>query len=160
MRAARILALLALAGVLVASAGCGGTSTSTPDAGAPSAPTPEASDQAAVSARAVPVPDDLLEAIASGEESGAGMKPIRGVAVKSEDFSEVYMVAMEFSATGVENQIGVWATNSLTAGGGLIMAVDGTAKAFTVWPDSDKTDAAITSSDDGVAEARSALGAN
>jgi hypothetical protein len=108
----------------------------------------------------VPVPDDLLEAIASGEESGVGMKPIRGVAVKSEDFSEVYMVAMEFSATGVENQIGVWATNSLTAGGGIIMAVDGTAQAFTVWPDADKTDAAITQSDDGVAEARSALEAD
>ena len=88
------------------------------------------------------------------------MKPVRGVAVKSEDFSNVYMVAMEFSATGIENQVGVWATNSLTASGGTMMAVDGTAKEFTVWPDADQTDAAITSSDDGVAEARAALQGN
>jgi len=158
---ARILALLALTGVVAFSTGCGGSSTtSAPDAVAPATPAPTQSEQTAGSTRAVPVPEDLLEAIASGEESGAGMKPIRGVAVKSEDFSEVYMVAMEFSAAGVENQIGVWATNSLTSGGGIIMAVDGTAQAFTVWPDADETDAAITDSDDGVAEARSALEAN
>lgn len=50
-----------------------------------------------------------------------------------------------------------WATNSLTSGGGIVMAVDGTAKAFTVWPVADQTETAITSSDDGVSEARSAL---
>lgn len=100
---------------------------------------------------------ELLEAIASGEESGVGMKAVRGVAVKSRDFANVYMVAMEFSATGIPNQVGVWATNSLTAGEGLIMAVDGMAKQFTVWPDADETDAGITIMDDGVEEAKVAL---
>ena len=111
----------------------------------------------ASASRALSVPVELLDAIASGEESGVGMEPIRGIAVKSGDFSNVYMVAMEFSATGIKNQVGVWATNSLSAGGGIIMAVDGTAKAFTVWPDADQTDAQITISDDGVAEAKAAL---
>lgn len=119
--------------------------------------TPSSSPAVDTESRALSVPAELLDAIASGEESGVGMKPIRGVAVKSEDFSNVYMVAMEFSATGIEKQVGVWATNSLGAGSGIIMAVDGTAKAFTVWPDAGQTDAHITNSDDGVAEARAAL---
>ena len=99
----------------------------------------------------------LLKAIASGQEDGVGMKPVRGVAVRSKDFDKVWMVAMEFKATGIDNQIGVWATNSLNAGGGLILAVDGMATNFTVWPDAAKTDAAITLFTDGVQEARDAL---
>ena len=143
----RRLVLLALSALVTLMLGCGSAATT------PSAVTPPAT----TSSSAVSVSNDLLQAIASGEEAGVGMKPVRGFAVKSRDFSNVYMVAMEFSATGVNNQVGVWATNSLTSGGGLIMAVDGYAKQFTVWPDSDTTDAAITISADGVEAAKSAL---
>lgn len=89
----------------------------------------------------------LAKGIAKGEESGVGMKPGRAVAVKSPDFDKVYFIAMEFGATGIEDQVGVWASNSLKPGGGVILAVDGFAKEFTVWPDADKTDAAIDGAD-------------
>ncbi len=71
---------------------------------------------------------------------------------------KVYFVAGRFNVPGVdEEQVGVWATNSLEPGGGLILAVDGLAKEFTVWPDADTTDAAIDASSLGVEEAKKCL---
>jgi hypothetical protein len=104
-----------------------------------------------------PVDQALLDAIASGEEEGVGMVPVRGAAVRSADYEKVYFVAMEFSATGIENQVGLWATNDLGADG-LIFAVDGTAKAFTSWGHGDQTDANMTIFSDGAQEATAALG--
>ncbi len=101
----------------------------------------------------------MQRAIASGEEGGAGMKVLDGAAVRSDDFSEAYMIALRFTVTGVEEeQVGVWSSNSLKPGGGLILAVDGFAKEFTVWPDADKTDADMTINDDGVEEAAGCMG--
>lgn len=84
------------------------------------------------------------------------MKPVRGMVVKSSDFENVYFVAVEFSATGVENQIGVWATNS-PDGTGSIFSVDGMAQEFTDWGSGDGTDVNTTISDDGAEEAKAAL---
>jgi hypothetical protein len=72
-----------------------------------------------------------------------------------DDFEKVYFVAAEIQGLGLEGDgdVGVWATNSKRAEG-LILAVDGVAQEFSDWGDSDKTDAAIDQSADGVEEAR------
>ncbi len=98
----------------------------------------------------------LVKGIASGQEDGAGIKPRFATAVKSADFSKVYFVAVTFSATGVEDQTGVWATSSLKPGGGSILSVDGIAQEFTVWPNADAT-AGIASSDPSVDAAKECL---
>ena len=102
-------------------------------------------------------PDELAAAIIDGEEEGAGLAPVASAAVLSPDFEQVYFIAVEFSATGVDNQVGVWASNSLEPGGGIIMAVDGMAQEFTVWPDADSTDAAISPADPSVESAKACL---
>jgi hypothetical protein len=78
-----------------------------------------------------------------------------GHAVKSNDFSKVYMVAADIQGGDMEGngEVGVWATNSLD-GTGLIFAVDGFAKEFSDWGHGDTTDANITQSSDGAAEAK------
>lgn len=90
----------------------------------------------------------VAQQIASARESGTGMKAGPAAAVKSPDFENVYFVAMRFKAMDIEDQVGVWATNSLKPrGAATIMAVDGFAQQFTTWPDADKTGAAISSAD-------------
>lgn len=103
----------------------------------------------------ISIPSNVLTDIASGEEAGVGMIPIVGFAVKSPDFSNVYFLAIQFSATGVEDQIGVWARNGIDLG--IIMSVDSIAQNFSVWPDADGTDAAIASNDPSVGSAKSCL---
>jgi hypothetical protein len=75
------------------------------------------------------VSNAVLNAIAEGlTVTGSGTLR-NGYAVKSKDFSKVYMVAADIQGVGMEGdgEIGVWATNSLD-GTGLILAVDGLAK--------------------------------
>jgi hypothetical protein len=110
---------------------------------------------ASVNVECVAIPSVVLADIASGEESGVGMTPVVGYAVKSPDFSNVYFLAIQFSATGIDEQIGVWARNGIDSG--IIMAVDSIAQNFTVWPDADGTDAAIASNDPSVSSAKSCL---
>lgn len=99
----------------------------------------------------------MARAIATGREDGTGLKARRAVAVESPDFSKVYFIAMEFSAPGIGKDVGVWASNSLKPGGGIIMAADGMAQEFTVWPDADSTDAQISKADPSIESARSCL---
>ena len=101
------------------------------------------------------IPPNVMADIASGEEAGAGMIPVSGYAVKSPDFSNVYFLAIQFSATGIDDQVGVWARNGIDSG--IIMSVDSIAQSFTVWPDADGTDAAIASNDPSVQSAKSCL---
>jgi hypothetical protein len=103
----------------------------------------------------IAIPSVVLADIASGEESGVGMIPVVGYAVKSPDFSNVYFLAIQFSATGIDDQIGVWARNGIDSG--IIMSVDSIAQNFTVWPDADGTDAAIASNDPSVSSAKPCL---
>ena len=79
-----------------------------------------------------------------------------GFTVRSADFKKMYMVAADIQGPGLEGNedIGVWATNSL-GDGGLTFAVDSVAQEFSDWGDGDQTDAAISESDDGVEQARS-----
>ena len=103
----------------------------------------------------ISIPSNVLSDIASGEEAGVGMIPVVGYAVKSPDFSNVYFLAVKFSATGIDDQIGVWARNGINSG--VIMSVDPIAQNFTVWPDADSADAAIASNDPNVKSAKSCL---
>jgi uncharacterized membrane protein YeaQ/YmgE (transglycosylase-associated protein family) len=77
-------------------------------------------------------------------------------AVKSNDFSNVYMVAARIYGPGMEGKepIGVWAINGDPASPGLTLSVDSFAKQFTSYPDASKTQAAITQSADGVSEVK------
>ena len=103
----------------------------------------------------ISIPSNVLADIASGEEAGVGMIPLVGYAIKSTDFSNVYFLAIQFSATGVDEQVGVWARNGIDSG--IIMSVDPIAQNFTVWPDADGTDAAIAPNDPSVKSAKSCL---
>jgi hypothetical protein len=98
------------------------------------------------------VPTTIGENIVLGAQDGTGMKPVRAGAFRSPDFEKVYFVALEFSATGIDNQIGVWATNSLTETAGF-MSVDGIAQNFTDWAIAETTDAAISPVDPSVQKA-------
>ncbi len=133
-------AAVTLAGLLALSA-CGG--------GGNEEPAEADQEAAAESAQACEeVPQGVLDNIAGGAKEGTGLAPVSGAAYRSPDFEKVYLVAMEFSAEGVENQVGVWATNSLDpAEPGMILAVDGFAKEFTTWVDAETTDAAIGPAD-------------
>lgn len=101
--------------------------------------------------------DALGRAIATGREDGTGLKFQDAVAVRSKDFEKLWFVAMEFTAPGVGTEVGVWASNSLKPGGGLIMSVDGFATEFTVWPDGGETSANLSINDDGASEALDCL---
>ena len=90
---------------------------------------------------------DLGQSIVEGTKPDLGMQYVRGAAVTSPDFVNVYFIAVEFSAAGIGNHVAVFASNSLKDGGGIVMSVDDMAKQFTVWPDASKTDAAIRSDD-------------
>lgn len=57
-------------------------------------------------------------------------------AVKSDDYKNVYMIAAELQATGLEGKgdIGLWVSNSLEVGKGMIFSVNPLATEFSVWP--------------------------
>jgi len=103
-----------------------------------------------------PVSKEVMAAIVIGADEGTGMKAIRAIAYRSPDFTKVYFVAMEFSATGVPNQVGVWATNSITEVA-AIMSTEGYSKNFTDWPDASKTDAQISGTDRSIKIAKDCL---
>lgn len=106
------------------------------------------------------VSPELLASIGVGAEDGTGLAMTRAVAYRSPDYAKVWFVAGEFTATGVDPQVGVWARNDLEVSGGITMAVDGMAQEFTVWPDADTTDAAISKADPSVAMAKECLAAS
>lgn len=124
-------------------AGCAGTAAGEADEAV--------STSAAPTAECTQAPQALLDRIATGALDGTGVVPLTGQVYLSPDYGKVYFVAMRFTATGVEDQTGVWATNGLDSG--ITMSVDGFAKEFTDWPDSATTDAAIASTDPAVAVA-------
>ena len=115
-------------------------------------PTPEAASDC------LEVSPELAAAIASGATDPNDFIPGNAAAYLSPNHGEVYLVAMEFSSAGTEDNVGVWATNSLDAGSGLILSADGFANEFTTWPDAMTTDAEINAASEGVQEAKDCLG--
>lgn len=137
----RLRAIAALP--LLAVASCGASADASAD---PAAQECESVDQA------------VLDAIAAGAQDGTGLALTEGAAYRSPDHEKVYLVAATFTATGVEDQVGVWATNSIDpASPGIMMSVDGMAQQFTVWPVAEDTDAAISPADPSVTAARDCL---
>ena len=151
----RIGILLVLAGAL-AVGGCGESeeSSSGGDAGGGSQDGGGSQGEQTASCRRAP--ETVLERIEAGLEVDGGGKLRNGYVVRSGDFKRVYMVAADIQGPGLEgnDDIGVWSVNSL-GNGGFTFAVDKVAQEFSDWGDADKTDAAITASDDGVDQARS-----
>lgn len=101
---------------------------------------------------------ELLAKIQAGAQDGTGMVLTRGAAYRSPDFEKAWFVAAEFTATGIDPQVGVWVTNDLDPSGGIVMSADSFAKEFTVWPDASTTDAAISAADPSIAVAEECLG--
>jgi hypothetical protein len=105
----------------------------------------------------LPVPQTIMDAIASGEERWVAMTPVAAAAWKSPDYEDATFIAMQFSRPEIEDQVGVWAMNNFDTGNGLMLAVDPVAQLLTFWPDADGTDARIAPTDPGVEEAKSCL---
>jgi len=87
---------------------------------------------------ALPASGDLLDWICTAAKEGIVIAPVRGVMVRSGDYEKAHHGAegdflavefMEFSATGAQKHVGMWAEDK----GGLY-ALDDTARAFTTWP--------------------------
>lgn len=165
-------ALAAVVFLIALGAGGGDDDNTDPVASEPSAtaepteepaeePTEEPTEEEppAADVRCVKADQSMLNAIMTGQEDGVegNMTATAGAAVRSEDHAKAYYIAVRFDAPSVEGTEGVWASNSLKPGGGLILAVDGQAKAFTVWPDADSTDAEMSSADTGAVEALECL---
>lgn len=101
--------------------------------------------------------------ILSGNESGTGkLSFVSAAAVKSPDFQSVFFVAVKFKATGVGNQVGVWAISGKLPQkasdlSGLTLAANATAQRFTVWPDGNRSQAQIALNDKSIKAASKCL---
>ena len=139
----RLMAVLAL----LLLTGC--AEDTTKPAAAPSSKAPNAA--------CLPVSAAMLTALSEGAEKDVGKLTFtRGSAVLSPDFGHLYFIAARFTANGIGVQTGVWASSKLDTNG-LITSVDNFAKQFTVWPDADKTQAKISTTDPSVDKARDCL---
>lgn len=96
----------------------------------------------------------MQRAIVAGHEDGVGLQALDAAAVRSDELSGAYVIALRFTAEQARKPlVGVWSSGSLDPDGGRILAVDGIARRFTVWPDAYKPEAQITVTDDGLEEA-------
>jgi hypothetical protein len=111
------------------------------------------------SGECLPVDESTLDAIASTQTEGVGMTPVAGAAWRAPDAEDVTFIAMRFSGTGIDDQVGVWAVDNLDAGAGSgrAFAVDRTAQELTILPGGDTRDAAIAVDDPGVEGAKNCL---
>lgn len=115
---------------------------------------------AAVSARCVTAPRALLNSLEGGLTAFGAGSLRDGYGVRSGDHAEVWFVAAEIDAPGLEprGDIGVWA---LTTGSmnehfrGLLLSVDGVADEFSDWPYAPDTGFGYSMSDDGARTAQS-----
>ena len=138
---------------------CGGSDSTTPSAAPAPQPAPSPAPQQTPESTLEPSLDciavnaTMAEAILTGA-TASGMTEVRASAVRSPDFERVYFIAVEFALAGAENVVGVWASNSLEPGGGIIFAADVFAKEFSDWGDAETTDAAISPADSSIRRAR------
>jgi len=111
---------------------------------------------AAPAVECVTAPQALLDRIATGALDGTGMVPVTGQVYRAPNYGETYFVAMTFSAAGIDDATGVWATNGIDSG--ITMSVDAVAKGFTDWLDASTISTPIASTDPAVAAAIGCLG--
>lgn len=99
----------------------------------------------------------MIAAIAQGltVDGGGTLDASTARAVRSADFERVYFIAAEIDGPGMEaaGEVGVWASNRLEPGAGLVFAVDGLAHEFSDWGDGGATDARLTLESAGAREA-------
>ena len=109
----------------------------------------------AISARCVPASAQQMESIRAGiKDIEANNDVLPGFAVRSNDFNQVWFVAAEITGPGIPaNTVGIWAISGELETPGLVLSVDGFAKAFSPYPDASTTDAQITPFGDGAQEA-------
>jgi len=103
-------------------------------------------------ARCLDVPKDMVDAIATGltVDGGGSLDATTAQAVRSGDFQKVYFIAAAIHGPGMgDHSIGIWASNSLEPGKGLIMAVGGFAHQFSDWGPGETTDAKVNQLNDG-----------
>ncbi len=156
---------LAVLALLAALAACSGSDTAAPDQGkttqasssTPAPTTTSAAPTAAPVSRCEEVSPELRETIAQGAQPVfSDLEITEAAAVRSQQYSKVYMVAGRIT-TKEEEQIGLWATNSLSADEGVLLSVDGYAQHFTIWPKAADTEADIRLGDEGTFEAIACL---
>lgn len=163
----RILATLVAAVIALGLAGCGGGAQPGYSPDADQDVTQETTEAAAQPTSKAPDPkpdpncgkvsDAMAAAIATGAEDGVGrIRPVAAASYRSPDFKKAFFIAVKFNAPGI-TETGVWVSNSLEPGGGVIMAADSIAQEFTVWPDASTSDAAIEVTDPAIDEAIACL---
>lgn len=101
------------------------------------------------------VPADLQKEITDAS-TGVTISPVKAAGYKHPEYPSAYLVAIEFSSSGGDNQTGVWSTSTLE-GGGPIHAVDGTAKSFTDWKPADESVVPLDSTSAGVKESKACI---
>ena len=95
----------------------------------------------------------MLSAIEQGLTVTGGGSLSNGQVVRSDDFENVYFVAAQIEGEGMEDSVGVWATND-PGGDGTIFSAEGFAREFSDWGDGP----GFSPSDDGLDEARDCAG--
>ena len=98
----------------------------------------------------------LLGAITSGAKGAISLAPLTSAAVRSRDYPDTWIVAMEFLVPALGSRIGVWATDSLD-GDAPIYSADRWAACFTAWPDASESAVNICPSAEELQGARDAL---
>jgi hypothetical protein len=130
--------------------------TVTPESPTPR-PTPTPTPLPAFLARCLDVPTDKIRGIETGLTVGGGgwLDDKTAQAVRSNDYSKVFMIAAAIYGPGMGNgeSIGIWASNDLDPALGIIMGVGGFGEEFSDWPKGSVSDAQITYVSDGVREA-------
>ncbi len=127
--------------LIISIQGCSSTGSS-------SASTEINSNKAQVS-QCLDVTSEKVSEIVSGQQEAVGMIPLMASAIKSLDFNNVYFIAIKFSATGIDDSVGVWATNNLETGG-TNLAIDYVAQEFSIWPWGSASEAKISANDPAV----------
>lgn len=100
--------------------------------------------------KCVKVSNKMVSAIQDGfKDKSIKLVASTVYAVKSKDYKNIYFIA---GKTG-NGEIGVWSSNSLKSGKGMIMAADSYAVELSVWPDGRKSKAKLSMFDNGFSDA-------
>lgn len=78
-------------------------------------------------------------------------------AVRAAERKNAYFVSAEIVGPGLEGTVGTWLSNDLREPG-MILAVNETAVEFSVWPDGERTDAAVSMAEAGARESQECIG--
>jgi hypothetical protein len=114
---------------------------------------------ATAASRCLAVPASMVQVLTDGLTVRGGGTISSTAAVRSRAFENMYFIAAEIDGPGLERtgDVGVWASNRLEGGQGLVLAVNGIANEFSVWPSGSDSSSNIKMSDDGARQAQACL---